>query len=307
MVSNTHPRVGFVGVGKLGRPIAQRLIQSGFDLVVFDKEDAATSQFEGTSACVTKSLHKLAMECRVICLCLPGPREMEEVMLGEGGIEVNIRPGTLIIDHTTNSPTLVRQVEKRLKLQQAAMVDAPVSGGVEGAAKGSLTTLIGGESINFERARVLLESFSNSILHVGPIGAGTVAKLMNNLAAFALDQVIAECLTIGESAGIEASRLLQALQQSAIGKGGNLHERIPETFMKGDFNPRFTLDSAHKDLHLAVEMADEGKVPVKIARNVLDELKTALSMGLGDLDASIVMTLQEERSGIHISNRLTKK
>jgi len=307
MVSNTHPRVGFVGVGKLGRPIAQRLIQSGFDLVVFDKEDAATSQFEGTSACVTKSLHKLAMECRVICLCLPGPREMEEVMLGEGGIEVNIRPGTLIIDHTTNSPTLVRQVEKRLKLQQAAMVDAPVSGGVEGAAKGSLTTLIGGESINFERARVLLESFSNSILHVGPIGAGTVAKLMNNLAAFALDQVIAECLTIGESAGIEASRLLQALQQSAIGKGGNLHERIPETFMKGDFNPRFTLDGAHKDLHLAVEMADEGKVPVKIARNVLDELKTALSMGLGDLDASIVMTLQEERSGIHISNRLTKK
>jgi len=307
MVSNTHPRVGFVGVGKLGRPIAQRLIQSGFDLVVFDKEDAATSQFEGTSACVTKSLHKLAMECGVICLCLPGPREMEEVMLGEGGIEVNIRPGTLIIDHTTNSPTLVRQVEKRLKLQQAAMVDAPVSGGVEGAAKGSLTTLIGGESINFERARVLLESFSNSILHVGPIGAGTVAKLMNNLAAFALDQVIAECLTIGESAGIEASRLLQALQQSAIGKGGNLHERIPETFMKGDFNPRFTLDGAHKDLHLAVEMADEGKVPVKIARNVLDELKTALSMGLGDLDASIVMTLQEERSGIHISNRLTKK
>jgi len=307
MVSNTHPRVGFVGVGKLGRPIAQRLIQSGFDLVVFDKEDAATSQFEGTSACVTKSLHKLAMECGVICLCLPGPREMEEVMLGEGGIEVNIRPGTLIIDHTTNSPTLVRQVEKRLKLQQAAMGDAPVSGGVEGAAKGSLTTLIGGESINFERARVLLESFSNSILHVGPIGAGTVAKLMNNLAAFALDQVIAECLTIGESAGIEASRLLQALQQSAIGKGGNLHERIPETFMKGDFNPRFTLDGAHKDLHLAVEMADEGKVPVKIARNVLDELKTALSMGLGDLDASIVMTLQEERSGIHISNRLTKK
>ena len=119
--------------------------------------------------------------------------------------------------------------------------------------------------------------------------------------------MIAECLTIGESAGIEANRLLQALQQSAIGKGGNIHERIPETFMKGDFNPRFTLDGAHKDLHLAVEMADQGKVPVKIARNVLDELGTALSMGLGDRDASIAMTLQEERSGIHISNRPTEK
>ena len=307
MVSNTHPRVGFVGVGKLGRPIAQRLMQSGFDLIVFDTDDAATSQFDGTSVSIAKSLDKLTAECEIICLCLPGPDEMKKVMLGQGGIEINIRPGTLVIDHTTNSPTLVRQVEKRLKLRKAAMVDAPVSGGVEGAAKGSLTTLIGGNSKNVERAQILLESFSNTILHVGPIGAGTVAKLMNNLAAFALDQIIVECLTIGESAGIEANRLLQALQQSAIGKGGNLHERIPETFMKGDFSPRFTLAGAHKDLHLAVEMADEGEVPVKIARNVLGELETALSMGLGDRDASIAMTLQEERSGIHISKRPAKK
>ena len=307
MVSSTHPRVGFVGVGKLGRPMAQRLMQFGFDLIIFDTDDSATSQFKGTSVSVAKSLDELALECEIICLCLPGPGEMKKVMLGQGGIEINIRPGTLIIDHTTNSPTLVRQVEKRLKLRKAAMVDAPVSGGVEGAAKGSLTTLIGGDTVDFERARPLLESFSNTMLHVGPIGAGTVAKLMNNLAAFALDQVIAECLTIGESAGIEANKLLHALQQSAIGKGGNIHERIPDTFMKGDFEPRFTLNGAHKDLHLAVEVADEGKVPIKIARNVLNELKTALSMGLGDRDASIAMTLQEERSGIHISNRHTKK
>jgi len=307
MVSSTQPRVGFVGVGKLGRPMAQRLMQFGFDLIIFDPDDAAISQFEGTSVSIAKSLDNLVMECEIICLCLPGPNEMKKVMLGQGGIEANIRPGTLIIDHTTNSPTLVREVEKRLKLRKAAMVDAPVSGGVEGAAKGSLTTLIGGDTVDFERARALLKSFSNTMLHVGPIGAGTVAKLMNNLAAFALDQVIAECLTIGESAGIEANRLLQALQQSAIGKGGNLHERIPETFMKGDFNPRFTLYGAHKDLHLAVVMADEGKVPVKMARHVLGELETALSMGLGDRDASIAMTLQEERSGIHISNRPTEK
>jgi 3-hydroxyisobutyrate dehydrogenase len=287
--------------------MAQRLMQSGFDLVVFDTDDLATSQFKGTNVSVAKSLNKLVIECSIICLCLPGPEEMEQAMFGKGGVEVNIRPGTLVIDHTTNSPSLVRQVEKRLKLRKAAMVDAPVSGGVEGAAKGSLTTLIGGASRDVERAQVLLESFSNTIIHVGSIGAGTVAKLMNNLAAFALDQVIVECLTIGESAGIEANRLLQALQQSAIGKGGNLHERIPATFMKGDFKPRFTLNGAHKDLHLAVEMADEGGVPVRLARNVMDELETALSMGLGDRDASIAMTLQEERSGIHISTRCSEK
>ena len=301
MISSTRPRVGFVGVGKIGRPMAQRLMEFGFDLIVFDTDDVATSHFAGTNVSIAKSLDNLVMKCEIICLCLPGPDEMKKVMLGPDGVKANIRPGTLIIDHTTNSPALVRKVEKRLKLRKAAMVDAPVSGGVEGAAKGSLTTLVGGDIVDFKRARVLLECFSNTVLHVGPIGAGTVAKLMNNLAAFALDQVIAECLTIGESAGIEANRLLQALQQSAIGKGGNLHERIPETFMKGDFSPRFTLDGAHKDLDLAVEMAEEGKVPVKIARSVLNELKTALSMGLGDRDASIAMTLQEERSGIHIS------
>ena len=302
MISSKHPRVGFVGVGKIGRPMAKRLMECGFDLIVFDTDNIATSRFEGTSVSIARSLDNVVLECEIICLCLPGPHEMKKVTLGKRGIEANIRPGTLIIDHTTNSPALVREVEKRLKLRKTAMVDAPVSGGVEGAAKGSLTTLVGGDIVDFKRARVLLECFSNTVLHVGPIGAGTVAKLMNNLAAFALDQVIAECLTIGESAGIEANRLLQALQQSAIGKGGNLHERIPETFMKGDFSPRFTLDGAHKDLHLAVEMADQGKVPVKIARSVLNELKTALSMGLGDRDASIAMTLQEKRSGIQISN-----
>ncbi|SVB81411.1 uncharacterized protein METZ01_LOCUS234265, partial [marine metagenome] len=124
-VSSTHPRVGFVGIGKLGRPMAQRLMQSGFDLVVFDTDDLATSKFEGTNVSVAKSLDELVVECNIICLCLPGPDEMEKVMFGKGGVEINIRPGTLVIDHTTNSPTLVRQVEKRLKLRKAAMVDAP--------------------------------------------------------------------------------------------------------------------------------------------------------------------------------------
>ena len=183
------------------------------------------------------------------------------------------------------------------------MVDAPVSGGIEGAAAGTLTALTGGEPEHVERARPLLEAFSTAIVHVGPLGAGTVAKLMNNLATFALDQVIGECLTIGARAGIEPDRLLEALQQSAIGKGGNLHVRMPDTFMKGDFEPRFTLAGAHKDVRLAVGLAEESGVPIRIARTVLDEIESALSKGLGDRDASIVMTLQEERAGVHISSR----
>ena len=236
-------------------------------------------------------------------MCLPGPAEVEQVVSGRDGIGSTVRLGTLVVDHTTNSPTVVRQVGEQLRLRGAALIDAPVSGGIEGAAAGTLTALIGGEPEHVERARPLLEAFSTAIVHVGPLGAGTVAKLMNNLATFALDQVIGECLTIGARAGIEPDRLLEALQQSAIGKGGNLHVRMPETFMKGDFEPRFTLAGAHKDVRLAVGLAEESGVPIRIARAVLDEIESALSKGLGDRDASIVMTLQEERAGVHISSR----
>ena len=303
MASRRDSRVGFVGVGKLGRPMAQRILRAGHDLLVFDTEAAARSAFQGTTAEVATSLTELVSECGIICLCLPGPAEVEHAVLGRDGIGSIVRPGTLVIDHTTNSPTVVRQVGEQLRLRGAAMVDAPVSGGIEGAAAGTLTALTGGEPEHVERARPLLEAFSTAIVHVGPLGAGTVAKLMNNLATFALDQVIGECLTIGARAGIEPDRLLEALQQSAIGKGGNLHVRMPDTFMKGDFEPRFTLAGAHKDVRLAVGLAEESGVPIRIARTVLDEIESALSKGLGDRDASIVMTLQEERAGVHISSR----
>jgi len=283
--------------------MAQRILRAGHDLLVFDTEASARSAFQGTTAEVATSLTELASECGIVCLCLPGPAEVEQVMSGRDGIGSTVRPGTLVVDHTTNSPTVVRQVGEQLRLRGAALVDAPVSGGIEGAAAGTLTALIGGEPEHVERARPLLEAFSTAIVHVGPLGAGTVAKLMNNLATFALDQVIGECLTIGARAGIEPDRLLEALQQSAIGKGGNLHVRMPETFMKGDFEPRFTLAGAHKDVRLAVGLAEESGVPIRIARTVLDEIESALSKGLGDRDASIVMTLQEERAGVHISSR----
>ncbi|MCH8114939.1 MAG: NAD(P)-dependent oxidoreductase [Chloroflexi bacterium] len=303
MASRRDSRVGFVGVGKLGRPMAQRILRAGHDLLVFDTEASARSAFQGTTAEVATSLTELASECGIVCLCLPGPAEVEQVVSGRDGIGSTVRPGTLVVDHTTNSPTVVRQVGEQLRLRGAALIDAPVSGGIEGAAAGTLTALIGGEPEHVERARPLLEAFSTAIVHVGPLGAGTVAKLMNNLATFALDQVIGECLTIGARAGIEPDRLLEALQQSAIGKGGNLHVRMPDTFMKGDFEPRFTLAGAHKDVRLAVGLAEESGVPIRIARAVLDEIESALSKGLGDRDASIVMTLQEERAGVHISSR----
>ena len=304
MMSSRSTRVGFVGVGKIGRPMVEQLLRAGHALMVLDSDAAASSVFdEAAGAEVATSLGEVTEKCDIVCLCLPGPAEVEEVVLGEGGIESDIRSGALIVDHTTGSPALVREIGEKLRARGASLVDAPISGGVEGAAEGTLTTLIGGAHADVERVRPLLEAFSSDVVHVGPLGTGTIAKLMNNLAAFSMDQVIGECLSIGVKAGISPDDLLDALQRAAIGKGGNLHVRMPETFMRGDFEPRFTLATAYKDLGLAVGLADELDVPVVLSRAVLAEMETAVSMGLGHRDASIVMTLQEERAGVQISNR----
>jgi 3-hydroxyisobutyrate dehydrogenase len=303
MASVEISQVGVIGVGKIGRPMAFQLLEAGFELTVFDSEVAALAAFKRTSAVVAGSLAELVSVCDIVCLCLPGPAEVEQVVLGEGGIESLIEPGMLLVDHTTNSPELVRRVGERLRERGAFVIDAPISGGVEGAADGTLTTLVGGESEQILRAQSLLEAFSTAVVHVGALGAGTVAKLMNNLACYSMDQVIGECLTIGVKAGIEPDRLLDALQQAAIGKGGNLHVRLPDTFMKGDFEARFTLAGASKDVGLAVDLAKEVGVPVRLAESVLGEMESAVSMGYADQDASIVLTLQEERAGVAISSR----
>ena len=292
--------VAFIGVGKIGRPMAGRVARAGFDLIVYDLDASARAAFEDGPVNVAGSAREAAASSEIVCLCLPGPPEVDEVVFGDGGIFPSLRAGAMLVDHTTSSPRLARRLGALLPLRDATFLDAPVSGGVEGATAGTLTALVGGDEADVNRARPVLEAFSSTVVHVGLAGAGTIAKLMNNLACFTLDQVIAECLSIGVKAGVEPQALLAALQVSAIGQGGNLHVRIPETFMRNDFEPRFTLAGARKDLALAVELADELGVPAEFAQKCLDALNEAYDRGDGDRDASIAMTLQEERAGVRV-------
>lgn len=292
--------VAFIGIGKIGRPMAERVARADFDLAIYDLDASARAAFGSGPVRVAGSAREAAASSEIVCLCLPGPPEVEELVFGDGGIFSSLRAGALLVDHTTGSPRLARRAGAVLPLRDAAFLDAPVSGGVEGATAGTLTTLVGGVESDLDRARPVLEAFSSTVVHVGPTGAGTIAKLMNNLACFTLDQVIAECLSIGLKAGVEPEALLAALQASAIGQGGNLHVRIPDTFMRNDFEPRFTLAGARKDLSLAVELADELDVPAEFAQKCLDALDEAYGRGDGDRDASIAMTLQEERAGVRV-------
>ena len=294
-------RVGFIGVGSLGRPMAEHLSRAGFSLVVHDTRRAATHPLIDLGALWADSPREVAEQVDVVCTCLPGPAEMEAVVLGKRGIIEGISPETVYIDHTTNSPLLVRKVHGLLADRGTSMLDAPVSGGTEGAQTRDLTVLVGGSKETLDSCRPVLEAMGKTVLHIGEIGAGCICKLMHNCAGFSIGLAIVECLTLGVKAGVEPSAMVEAFQKCALGRNFELQVRLPATLFAGNFEPaRFALKLARKDMALATDLAREQDVPMRLAELSEAEMSEAVARGWGDMDSSIFLTLQEDRAGVQI-------
>jgi 3-hydroxyisobutyrate dehydrogenase len=221
---------------------------------------------------------------------------MEAVCLGPAGLVANLKSGALYIDHTTNAPSLVRHVHALLAEKSVAMLDAPVSGGMEGAQIRDLLVMAGGEDAAFARARPLLDTIAKRVIHTGAIGTGSIAKIMHNCASFTLDMLMAECWTTGVKAGIDAATIVEVFNEAALGQMMSLKVRLPATYLRGDFAPRFSLALARKDLGLAMDLARETKTPMRLAALCEQELIEAVGRGWAGYDASIALTLQEERA-----------
>ncbi len=293
-------KIGLIGVGNIGAPIAGQLLAAGHALVVHDLRRAAAAALLDSGAQWAASPAVLAGECEVVATCLPGPAEMEAVCLGPDGIVAHLKPGALYIDHTTNAPELVRRVHAMLAARGAPMVDAPVSGGMEGARTRDLLVMAGGDREAFERARPLLDSVAKRVIHTGGIGTGSIAKIMHNSASFTLDLVMAECWTVGIKSGIDAATIVHVFNEAALGHQMSLKVRLPATYLRGDFAPRFSLALAKKDLGLALDLARATKTPMRFAALCEQELIEAVGRGWADRDASIALTLQEERAAVKV-------
>jgi 3-hydroxyisobutyrate dehydrogenase len=293
--------VGFIGLGTMGRHMASNLIKGGHKLVVYDVRREAAEPHLAAGATWAASPRAVAEASDIVFTSLPGPTEVEAVALDEkGGLIAGLTAGKAYFDLSTNSPTLVRRIHDVFKARGIHMLDAPVSGGPRGAETRKLALWIGGDEEVFKRCKPVLDAIGDQPYYVGPIGAGSVAKLVHNCAGYMIQTALAEVFTMGVKAGVDPLTLWKAVRQGAGGRRRTF-DGLVDQFLPGKFEPpAFALRLAHKDVSLATALGREHKVPMKLANITLEEMTEALNRGWSERDSRVSMLLQEERAGVDI-------
>ena len=293
-------KIGFIGVGTMGRHMAANLIKSGFSLVVNDVRREAAQPHVKDGATWADTPRAVAEASDVVFTSLPGPVEVDAVALGPSGILAGMSPGKVYFDLSTNSPTVVRRIEAVFKERGVHMLDAPVSGGPRGAASGKLAIWVGGDEAIFQKCKAVLDGFSDQAYYVGAIGAGSVAKLVHNCAGYIAQTALAEVFTMGVKAGVDPLVIWKAVRQGAGGRRRTF-DGLADQFLPGKFDPpSFALRLAHKDVTLATQLGREMKVPMRLANITLEEMTEALNRGWGERDSRVSMLLELERAGVQI-------
>ena len=294
-------KVGFIGLGTMGSPIALNAIRGGNDLVVHDiRRESATPHLE-MGAEWADTPREVAQRSEIVFTSLPGPVEVEAVALGEDGLHEGLTEGKVYLDLSTSSPDLIRDIHARLAPRGIHVMDAPVSGGPDGARSGKLAIWVGGDPDVYDRVKPTLDSMGDQPYYVGPIGAGSVAKLVHNCAGYIIQTGLAEVFTMGVKAGVDPLGLWLAVRQGAQGRRGTF-DRLADHFLIDDYDPPdFALRLARKDMDLACQVGRQYDVPMKLANLALAEMTEAINRGWGDRDSRVAMLLQEERAGVKVN------
>ncbi len=269
-------KVGFIGLGTMGASMAANLqtylLKSNHGLIVYDVNRKAGDAHVAKGAIFADSPRALAEQCDVIFASLPGPPEVEAVALGKDGLIAGMKKGAAFFDLSTNSPTLVRKIHALFAEKGLHMLDAPVSGGPNGARSGKLALWIGGEESVYNEHKAFLDAIGDQARYVGPIGAGSVAKLVHNCAGYCINTALAEVFSMGIKGGVEPLALWEAVRGGARGRGRTFDGMVDQ-FLPGKYEPaQFTLKLAHKDMRLATELGRELGVPMRVANMAYAEM-----------------------------------
>ncbi|MGL4207785.1 MAG: NAD(P)-dependent oxidoreductase [Candidatus Adiutrix sp.] len=292
-------KIGFIGLGAMGRPMAKRIKAAGFSLVVNDVALEAVNEMIALGAEHQKDNNLLASEADIICLSLPNSEILQNVMHGEAGVIFGLKPGTLVIDLSSVEPSVSQALAEKVSQKGSFMVDAPVSGGVTGAENGTLTIMVGGAKADFAKAQVILKHLGQKIFHVGAVGAGQAIKLVNNLLLGANMAACAEALTLGKKLGLAPETMLEIISQSS-GASYALTAKGEKFIFKGDFKPGFAVDLQYKDLELAVKTAKSLGLPLPVGNLAQQLFEIARAKGFGREDISSIIKFFEEMANTEV-------
>jgi 3-hydroxyisobutyrate dehydrogenase len=297
--------LGFIGVGNMGAGMANNLLKAGHALTIHDIRREFATPFLEQGAKWAETPKQVAEQSEITFTSVPGPVEMEAVALGEEGILEGSKPGTVYIDLTSNSPTLVRRVYEVFKAKGVHLLDAPVSGGVIGARTGLLAVMVGGDEEVYQRVKPVLDAIGDNVVYCGAIGSGSICKLVHNTISAITSQAITELFTLGVKAGADVKALWETTRRGSFGRGAGGIHRLPDNWFNGEFDPDwekgfFSTRLMRKDVGLATSLAREFNVPMALANLAEQELMEALNRGWGDDPTTKVRLLQEERANIQV-------
>lgn len=285
-------RIGFIGLGLMGRPMAQNLVKAGYRLVVHNRSAAAAQELAAEGAAVVANGREVASQSDVVITMLPDSPDVQQVVAGDNGVLEGIGEGQLLVDMSTISPVVTRQLSGRVQEKGASMLDAPVSGGDVGAIAGTLSIMVGGDLTDFERAKPLFEVMGKTIVHVGPSGAGQVTKAANQVVVGGIMAAVSEALLLGSKGGVAPEKILDVLGGGLA--GNRVMEVKREKYLNHDFTPGFRAELHHKDLGIAMSAAREYGLVLPMTA-IVDQLFLAMrKKGWGKEDHSGLLRVFED-------------
>jgi len=287
-------RIGFIGLGIMGKPMAARLVRAGFPVVVYNRSAAAAEELASEGAETAGSPREVAERSDIVVTMLPDSPDVEAVMLGEDGVLAGATEGMLVIDMSTIAPATARAVHGAFAERRVEAVDAPVSGGEPAAVDGQLSIMAGGSEAAVARAQPIFDVLGKASTHIGPPGAGQVTKAANQIVVALTIQAVAEALTLARRAGVDPARVREALL------GGLAQSKILEVhgerMLEGRYEPGFRIELHRKDLAIALHAAREEGVPLLATAQVAELLNALIAQGAGGWDHSAIATLYEQLS-----------
>ncbi|MFC1949929.1 2-hydroxy-3-oxopropionate reductase [Chloroflexota bacterium] len=291
-------KIGFIGLGIMGRPMALNLIKAGFEVVVFNRTTSKAEQVASQGAKKADSPREVAEETTVVITIVSDTPDVESVILGENGVIEGIRSDSAVIDMSTISPEATKRIAARLGEKGAHMLDAPVSGGEQGAIDGTLSIMVGGDAAIFERCQPVLRAMGKNTIHVGSNGMGQTVKLMNQILVAGTLNAVVEALVFAQKAGVDLDKAIEAVSGGAASSWQlvNLAPRI----VKRDFQPGFMIDLMKKDLNLVTEAAETAKLPLPVTNLVYQMFYSLQQAGEGTSGTQALVKTLECLSGVQV-------